>query len=155
MVSSRHICVYYHYQLLEGGMYHYVCVLQEECIEVMQGTHFPLFTDFLRILLPFPTILGVNGNQTLNSKNHHHYSNLIANQACYTFWHVLSYFQNENKLTKLIHLISGCKSIFMYNFLHLLISKMANFILLTWLRTNFCVTCKTSIGIQLNLHLLI
>ena len=47
------------------------------------------------------------------------------------------YFHNENELTKLkplISLISGCNFIFVYKLQYILTSKMANFILLTWLQ---------------------
>ena len=83
--------------------------------------------------------------RTFYCKNHCHYSNLIANQRCYTFWHVLLYFRNENELTKLIPLVNRRNYIFMYKHPYLLTSKMANFLLLTWLQTNDCVTHKTSI----------
>ena len=63
------------------------------------------------------------------------YGDLIANQVCYAFRHVLSYFHNKNELTKLKLLISGCNSIFVYKLLYKLTSKMADFILLTWLQT--------------------
>ena len=50
------------------------------------------------------------------SKNHRHYFNLIANQACYAFRHAYmlyhNYFHNENEL---LPLVSGRNTIFMYN----------------------------------------
>ena len=67
-------------------------------------------------------------------KNHRHYCDLNANQVCYAFRYVLSYFHNENELTELKHLISGRNSIFLYKLQYILTSKMADFILLTWLQ---------------------
>ena len=46
----------------------------------------------------------------------------------------------------LIPVISGHNAIFMYKLPYLLTSKMADFLLLTWLQTNYCVTSKTSIA---------
>ena len=65
------------------------------------------------------------------SKNHHHYCDLIANQVYYAFRQVLSYFQDENVLTKLKSLISRRNFIFMYKLTYLLTSKMADLLLLT------------------------
>ena len=72
--------------------------------------------------------------RTFYSKNHRHYCDLNANQVCYTFRYVLSYFHNENELTELKHFISGRNSIFVYKLQYILTSKMADFILLTWLQ---------------------
>ena len=38
----------------------------------------------------------------------------------------------------------------MYKILYLLTSKMVDFLLLTWLWTNYCITCKTTIGALCN-----
>ena len=104
----------------------------------------PIFFGFSRFFRHF------EGQQyhTLYCNNHRYYSNSIANQAYYAFRHVLSCFHNENNLTKPICLVSGRNTIFMYKLPYLLISKMADFLLLTWLRTNYCVTRKTSITVH-------
>ena len=102
------------------------------------------FYRFSWDFLAFPPFWGSTVS-TFYCKNHHHYSDLIANQVCYAFWHVLSHFHNENELTKRIRLVSGCHSIFTYKRPYFLTSKIADFLLLTWLRTNYCVTRKTSI----------
>ena len=72
--------------------------------------------------------------RTFYGKNHRHYCNLNTNQVCYAFRYVLSYFHNENELTKLKPLISGRNFIFAYKLQYILTSKMADFILLTWLQ---------------------
>ena len=56
---------------------------------------------------------------------------VIANQACYGFQHVLSYFHSKKELSNLIPLVSTRNNIFMYKLLYLLTSKMADFLLLT------------------------
>ena len=94
--------------------------------------------------------------RTFYCKNHRHYCDLNANQICYTFRYVLSYFHNENELTELKRFISGCNSIFVYKLQYILTSKMADFILLTWLqlrKTNYYVTSKTSIIIFLSIYM--
>ena len=52
----------------------------------------------------------------------------------YAFRYILSYFHNENELTKLKPLISGSNFIFAYKLQYILTLKMADFILLTWLQ---------------------
>ena len=107
----------------------------------LQGTHLSLTALLFTAFLTFPSFEGQRC-QIFYCKMHRH-SNLIANQDCYTFWHVLSYLHNENELYMLI---SGRNSIFMYKLLYLLSSKVADFLLLTWLWNDYCVTCKTSIN---------
>ena len=70
-------------------------------------------TDFLRILSLFHHFEGQRYRR-FYSKNHRHYCDLNANQVCYTFRYVLSYFHNENELTELKRFISGRNSIFVY-----------------------------------------
>ena len=104
----------------------------------------PIFSGFSRFFCHFEG----QRYRTFYSKNHRHYCDLNANQVCYTFQYVLSYFHNENKLTELKRFISGRNSIFVYKLQYILTSKMADFILLTWLqirKTNYYVTRKTSI----------
>ena len=72
--------------------------------------------------------------RTFYGKNHRHYCDLNANQVCYAFQYVLSYFHNENELTELKRFISGRNSIFVYKLQYILTPKMADFILLTWLQ---------------------
>ena len=90
----------------------------------------PIFSGFSRLFRHF------EGQQyrTFYGKNHRHYCDLNANQVCYAFRYVLSYFHNENELTKLKPLISGRNFIFAYKLQYILTSKMADFILLTWLK---------------------
>ena len=70
----------------------------------------PIFSGFSRLFRNF------EGQRygTFYGKNHLHwyYCDLNANQVCYAFQYVLSYFHNENKLTKLKPFISGRNSIF-------------------------------------------
>ena len=97
----------------------------------------------LKWLLPSPVFYGSSrlfrhfeGQQyrTFYGKNHRHYCDLNANQVCYAFRYVVSYFHNENELTKLKLLMSGRNFIFVYKLQYILTSKMADFILLTWLQ---------------------
>ena len=90
----------------------------------------PIFSGFSRFFRHF------EGQRywTFYGKNHRHYWDLNANQVCYTFRYVLSYFHNENELTELKRFISGRNSIFVYKLQYILTSKMADFILLTWLQ---------------------
>ena len=90
-------------------------------------------TDFLSILSLSHHFEGQR-YWTFYGKNHRHYCDLNPNQVCYTFQYVLSYFHNENELTKLKCLLSGRNSILVYKLQYILISKMADFILLTWLQ---------------------
>ena len=94
----------------------------------------PIFSGFSRFSRHFEG----QRYRTFYGKNHRHYCDLNANQVCYTFLYVLSYFHNENELTELKRFISGRNSIFVYKLQYTLTSKMADFILLTWLqfRTN-------------------
>ena len=71
---------------------------------------------------------------------------VIANQACYAFQHVLSYFHSKKEMSNLIPPVSAHNNIFMYKLLYLLTSKMADFLLLTWLQTNYCIIHKNSIA---------
>ena len=89
----------------------------------------PIFSGFLCFFRHFEG----QRYRTFYGKNHRHYCDLIANQVCCAFRHVLSYFHNENEFTKLKLLISGCNSIFVYKLQYKLTSQMADFILLTWL----------------------
>ena len=59
----------------------------------------------------FPPFWGSTVSDVLWQKPLFHYCDLITNQVCYASWHVLSYFHNENELTKLKFLISGHNSI--------------------------------------------
>ena len=65
----------------------------------------------------------------------------------------ISCFHNENDLTKLIRLVSGRNTIFMYKLPsklpYLLTSKMAEFLLLTWLRTNYFLRHTQNLNTQL------
>ena len=70
----------------------------------------PIFSGFSRFSRHFEG----QRYRTFYSKNHRHYCDLNANQVCYTFRYVLSYFHNENELTELKRLISGRNSIFVY-----------------------------------------
>ena len=90
-------------------------------------------TDFLRILSLFRHFEGQR-YRTFYGKNHRHYCDLNANQVCYTFRYVLPYFHNENELTEPKRFISGRNSIFVYELQYILTSKMADFILFTWLQ---------------------
>ena len=110
-------------------------------LEVKWLPMLPIFVGFSRFFRHFEG----QRYRTLYCKNHRYYSDSIANQECYTFRHVLSCFHNENDLNKLIRLVSGRNTICMYKLPYLLTSKMADFLMLTWLRTNYCVTRKTSI----------
>ena len=103
----------------------------------------PIFSGFSRFSCHFEG----QRYRTFYGKNHRHYFDLNANQVCYTFRYVLSYFHNENELTELKRFISGRNSIFVYKLQYILTSKMADFILLTWLQLrNYYVTRKTSMG---------
>ena len=66
-------------------------------------------TNFLRIYLFFHHFEG-QWYQTFHGKNHRHYCDLNANQVAMLRFlqYVLSYFHNENELTELKRLISGC-----------------------------------------------
>ena len=91
----------------------------------------------------FSAILRVNRRyRTFYGKNHRHYCDLNANQVCYTFRYVLSYFHNENELTKLKPLISGRSFIFEYKLQYILTSKMADFklIVTSHAKPNYYVT---------------
>ena len=90
----------------------------------------PIFSGFSRFSRHF------EGQQyrTFYGKNHRHYCDLNANQVCYTFRYVLSYFHNENELNELKRFISGHNSVFVYRLQYILTLKMANLILLTWLQ---------------------
>ena len=104
----------------------------------------PIFSGFSRFFRHFEG----QRYRTFYGKNYRHYCDLNPNQVCYTFRYVLSYFHNENELTELKRFISGRNSIFVYKLQYILTSKMADFILLTWLqlrKTNYYVTRKTSI----------
>ena len=104
----------------------------------------PIFSGFSRFFGHFEG----QRYRTFYGKNHRHYCDLNANQVCYTFRYVLSYFHNENELTELKRFISRRNSIFVYKLQYILTLKMADFILLTWLqlrKTNYYVTRKTSI----------
>ena len=90
----------------------------------------PIFSGFSRLFRHFEGQL----YQTFYGKNHRHYWDLNVNQVCYAFRYVLSYFHNENELTKLKPLISRHNFIFTYKLQYILTSKMADFILLTWLQ---------------------
>ena len=90
----------------------------------------PIFSGFSRFFRHFEG----QRYRTFYSKSHRHYCDLNANQVCYTFRYVLSYFHNENELTELKRFISGRNSIFVYKLQYILTSKMADFILLTWLQ---------------------
>ena len=107
-------------------------------IEVLQGARLSLngFSHhrFSQDSLAFSAIFEGQRYRTFYSKNHRHYCDLNANQVCYTFQYVLSYFYNENELTELKRFISGRNSIFVYKLQYILTSKMADFILLTWLQ---------------------
>ena len=96
-------------------------------IEVLQGTHLNLngfshliFSGFSRIFLHFEG----QRYRMFYGKNHCHYCDLNTNQVCYAFRYLLSYFHNENELTKLKPLISGRNSIFVYKLQYILTSKM-------------------------------
>ena len=106
--------------------------------EVLQGTRLSLngFSHhlFSQDSLAFSAILRVNGIRRSMAKNNRHYCDLNANQVCYAFRYVLSYFHNKNELTKLKPLISGRNFIFTYKLQYTLTSKMADFILLIWLQ---------------------
>ena len=90
----------------------------------------PIFSRFSRLFRHFEG----QRYRTFYGKNHRHYCDLNANQVCYAFRYVLSYFHNENELTKLKPLISGRNFIFAHKLQYILTSKMADFILLTWLQ---------------------
>ena len=90
----------------------------------------PIFSGFSRFSRHFEG----QRYRTFYDKNHRHYCDLNANQVCYTFRYILSYFHNENELTELKRFISGRNSIFVYKLQYILTSKMADFILLTWLQ---------------------
>ena len=90
----------------------------------------PIFSAFSRLFCHFEG----QPYRTFYGKNHGHYWDLNVNQVCYAFRYVLSYFHNENELTKLKPLISGRNFIFAYKLQYILTSKMADFILLTWLQ---------------------
>ena len=90
----------------------------------------PIFSGFSRLFRHFEG----QWYRTFYSKNHLQYCNLNANQVCYAFRYVLSYFHNENELTKLKPFISGRNSIFAYKLQYVLTSKVADFIPLTWLQ---------------------
>ena len=55
------------------------------------------------------------------------------------------YFHSKNELTELKPHISRRNFIFVYKLHYMLTSKMADFILLTWLQTNYYITWKTSV----------
>ena len=107
-------------------------------IEVLQGARLSLngFSHHLSSQDSLAFFRHFEGQRyrTFYSKNHRHYCDLNANQVCYTFRYVLSYFHNENELTELKRFISGRNSIFVYKLQYILTSKMADFILLTWLQ---------------------
>ena len=80
----------------------------------------------------YQTILNNRGLRHLTSKMLHY---VVVE-------HVLSYFHNKNEFTKLNLLTSGHNSIFVYKLQYKLTSKIDDFILLTWLQTNYYVTHK-------------